>query len=311
MEHGSHVNFFAKVAQTLKIGGHNPMVLVQPTKAHFPKKYGVHFIDMGPNVSALESWAKEDFFNKNPIVNLFSNYKLTRNLCENVLSEEILMQQLEMQNFALTLIDRFDILRCMYIIPHRLKVQHITMSAWIDPWMANRPALPSIEDLVRNSAMRIINMDTICLDFPRVQAYHYQFIPCLGCALPNHWKVNWQSMPTQQLKRITARNYGRVVNIREFTKDELYEAIADVLGNQTYADNIQKCSRIFHSMRDPHETLLFWVDHVLRFGGDHLRPTYMDLTLWKFFMLDVVGAILVFLLATVYCIWKLTKKMFS
>ncbi|ELT89644.1 hypothetical protein CAPTEDRAFT_48402, partial [Capitella teleta] len=105
-------------------------------------------------------------------------------------------------------------------------------------------------------------------------------------------------------QRITARNYDRVVNIREFTKDELYEAIADVLGNQTYADNIQKCSRIFHSMRDPHERLLFWVDHVLRFGGDHLRPTYMDLTLWKFFMLDVVGAILVFLLATVYCIWK-------
>ena len=101
-------------------------------------------------------------------------------------------------------------------------------------------------------------------------------------------------------QRINAKRYGRVLDIRKFTENELYEAISDVMINTSYAETIQNCSKIFHSMPDPHTTLLFWVDHVLKFGSLHLRPVYMDLPLWKFLMVDNILFMMVMLLLIIW-----------
>ena len=50
----------------------------------------------------------------------------------------------------------------------------------------------------------------------------------------------------------------------------------------------------------PKEKLAYWVDHVMKFGGGHLRPASQDLPLFKMFMLDVFAFLTAMLVAAMY-----------
>ena len=59
------------------------------------------------------------------------------------------------------------------------------------------------------------------------------------------------------------------------------------------------------------QTAAFWIEHVLQFGGQHLRPTSMDLTWWQFYCLDTLAVIcfgMIFILFLVYVLLKLILR---
>ena len=55
-----------------------------------------------------------------------------------------------------------------------------------------------------------------------------------------------------------------------------------------------------HRPMNARQTAAFWIEHVLQFGGKHLRPTSTQLTWWQFYCLDTLG---VLLLAIVLILW--------
>ena len=89
-------------------------------------------------------------------------------------------------------------------------------------------------------------------------------------------------------KRAYSRGYGVIMNPHDFTTEELKKNIKEMLKNPHYAENIKRCSKILHALPSPQSNAAFWIEHVLRFGGDHLKPYYMDMPLWQYFMLDVL-----------------------
>ena len=93
------------------------------------------------------------------------------------------------------------------------------------------------------------------------------------------------------------------MNVKDFTADELYETIIKMLNNPSYAEKTKKCSRIIHSMPSPQETLIFWVNHILEFGGEHLRPASVDMPFYQMFMFDVIAflATIVFVVLLAFC----------
>ena len=40
------------------------------------------------------------------------------------------------------------------------------------------------------------------------------------------------------------------------------------------------------------QTAAFWIEHVLQFGGEHLKPTSVHLAWWQFYCLDTLGFLL-------------------
>ena len=51
------------------------------------------------------------------------------------------------------------------------------------------------------------------------------------------------------------------------------------------------------------QTAAFWIEHVLQYGGEHLRPTSMQLTWWQLYCLDtlaVIFSVVFFVLLLVY-----------
>ena len=94
-------------------------------------------------------------------------------------------------------------------------------------------------------------------------------------------------------RRATKKNYGLTLDAHQFTVEQFNDTIRELLQNPMYSNAIKKCSAILHSMDPAKKKAAFWIEHVLQFGGDHLKPYYIDMPLWKFFMLDVLAVCIV------------------
>ena len=100
------------------------------------------------------------------------------------------------------------------------------------------------------------------------------------------------------------KGYGLVLDPFEFTPDELYDTIQELVYNTSYKKAIQHCSNIIHDMPDAKEKLTFYVNHILRFGGEHLKSSHIRMPLYKVFMLDVMA----FILVLVYVFFIISKS---
>ena len=90
--------------------------------------------------------------------------------------------------------------------------------------------------------------------------------------------------------RVHVHGYGKYIRDKEtVTSDQVFEMMQEILYNESYSVNIKKCSRIVRSMPTAKERFVFWVNHILEFGGSHLRPPSLDMPLYQVLMLDIVG----------------------
>ena len=90
--------------------------------------------------------------------------------------------------------------------------------------------------------------------------------------------------------RTQTHGYGLYVkDIATVTSDEAFEMMNEILYNESYSANIKKCSQIVRSMPTAKERFVFWVNHILEFGGSHLRPPSLDMPLYQVLMLDIVA----------------------
>ncbi len=115
-------------------------------------------------------------------------------------------------------------------------------------------------------------------------------------------------------ERIVAHGYGLKASLKTLTSQSLTRKIMEITTNHTYQQNIQKCSEIIRSMHSAQSTFVFWVEHVIRFGGDHLHPPTADMNLLQMLGLDVLlffllcavlisGFVMVLVVACVCCIY--------
>ncbi len=103
-------------------------------------------------------------------------------------------------------------------------------------------------------------------------------------------------------KRIEYHGYGKHLILHEFTSDDLRNAISEVTTNRTYYDNTQRCAQIIKEFPSAAENVVFWVNHILKFGGSHLHSKSLDMPLYKLFMFDVLAVILFTICAFLTCI---------
>ena len=104
--------------------------------------------------------------------------------------------------------------------------------------------------------------------------------------------------------RLDHKGYGLSMNIHDFTADQLVDNIHKILADKSYTERVEKASEIFRSQaQSPVESATFWIEHVCRFGGDHLRSDGNDLPFYSYLMLDIfafTGTVFVILLYVLY-----------
>ena len=107
--------------------------------------------------------------------------------------------------------------------------------------------------------------------------------------------------------RAVRKNYGLTLDPHEFTSQEFNDTIHELLNNPLYSSSIKKCSSILHSLDSAKVKAAFWVEHLLKFGGSHLKPYYIDMPLWKYFMFDVLAAFLVIDILVVFVFYRCVR----
>jgi len=109
-------------------------------------------------------------------------------------------------------------------------------------------------------------------------------------------------------KRLDHKGYGLSMDLHDFTADQLLDNIHKILGDKSYKERVAKASEIFRSQpQGPVERATFWIEHVCRFGGDHLRSAGNDLPLYSYLMLDILAFILIILHILAYLLYRLLK----
>jgi glucuronosyltransferase len=128
----------------------------------------------------------------------------------------------------------------------------------------------------------------------------YHGVPMLGFPVfaDQHYNV----------ERIAHKGYGFGMNIHDFTTEDFVKNINEIITNPKYSEAIRKASAIHRSLPDPRNTSAFWVDHVMKYGSDHLTTTLSEMSIVQFFMLDIFLFLFVALIIILYLVKKIIKK---
>ena len=104
-------------------------------------------------------------------------------------------------------------------------------------------------------------------------------------------------------KRMEKHGFGVEMDIRSFTEYDLHAAIKEVLDNPSYELKVEKASKIMQDRPQlPSEKAVMWLEHVLKHGGDHLRPHIQDMPSYQILMIDILAFIAGCLLVSILTI---------
>ena len=93
----------------------------------------------------------------------------------------------------------------------------------------------------------------------------------------------------QNLLYAERHHYAARMNIKNFTAAELAQTMRDVISNETMRNSVNKASLILRDRRAPADEMTYWIEHVMKYGGEHLRPVTLDMPLYELFCLDIVA----------------------
>ena len=109
----------------------------------------------------------------------------------------------------------------------------------------------------------------------------------------------------QNAARMARRGFGVSLDIKHFTAAELVSAINEVLQNATYRSTVAKASAILKDRpMNGLQTVTFWVEHVMKFGGAHLRSHGQDMAAYEFFMIDIAAFLLTIMSVVIFVLYK-------
>ena len=159
-----------------------------------------------------------------------------------------------------------------------------------------RPWLPQ-NDLLAHPAVKLFI--THCGINGQFEAV-YHGVPMIG------FPISATNDQTHNARRLAHKGYGLSMDLHDFTAAQLVDNIRSIMDDSSYKQRVAKASEIFRSQaQSPVERATFWIEHVCRFGGDHLRSAGDNLPLYSYLLLDVLAVVAGTVLLALYLLLKL------
>ena len=109
--------------------------------------------------------------------------------------------------------------------------------------------------------------------------------------------------------RMVHHGIGLQMDLAALTADDIYKNIMTLLTDHQYRDTSRKMSEILKDRpMSGQEEAAYWINHVLQFGGEHLRPSTMDMSVWEFWMIDMLLFVLVIFSTTAALVYASVKS---
>ncbi|XP_077978251.1 2-hydroxyacylsphingosine 1-beta-galactosyltransferase-like [Glandiceps talaboti] len=91
------------------------------------------------------------------------------------------------------------------------------------------------------------------------------------------------------LARLVDKGMCVTLDVKTLSQDKIYNAVSTIIQDKSYKENAMRLSAIHRdSPMTPSETAAFWIEHVMKHGGQHLRPASFQLNTFQYFLLDVI-----------------------
>ncbi|KAJ8959701.1 hypothetical protein NQ318_021893 [Aromia moschata] len=112
-------------------------------------------------------------------------------------------------------------------------------------------------------------------------------------------------------KLMESKGIAKVVNRKSLKKEELKGAIKEVLSNSSYREAIKRLRVLARDVpMTGLEKAIWWTEYVIRHkGAKHLRNPVADLPLYQYYLLDVIGFLLIVVVVSVAIAYFITKKL--
>ncbi|XP_072051503.1 UDP-glucuronosyltransferase 2C1-like [Amphiura filiformis] len=94
---------------------------------------------------------------------------------------------------------------------------------------------------------------------------------------------------TDTAARVVSKGMGVRLDPATITAKSFYEAIKEVLQNDTYRKKVALNSAILRDMPPAKDRVVFWIEHVMKFGDEHLRAHVFELNLIQYYLVDVAA----------------------
>ena len=113
-------------------------------------------------------------------------------------------------------------------------------------------------------------------------------------------------------ERMRVKGFSETVDIRSVSADELKDVITKVATEKRYRQAISRASELFRiEFGVPMETAGFWLNHVMKYGGGHMRSAGQELRYYQLLGLDVLmflASVLAVFVSLILCCCRLAMK---
>ncbi|KAF2900031.1 hypothetical protein ILUMI_06156 [Ignelater luminosus] len=133
----------------------------------------------------------------------------------------------------------------------------------------------------------------------------YNHIPIIGISFFGDQVVN--------VKKIVSMGLGLSIDRTSIDKKTFKNTILEVINNPKYRNKVKEVADLARDQpMTGLERAIWWTEYVLRHkGAVHLRSPAMDLPLYQYFLLDVIGFCLLIILVISFILIKLVKLLFK
>ncbi|KAJ8030021.1 UDP-glucuronosyltransferase 2C1 [Holothuria leucospilota] len=120
--------------------------------------------------------------------------------------------------------------------------------------------------------------------------------------------------------RVQKKGMGLMLDKGNITEQNLMAIIQEVLNNPNhlvryfyrYKERAQHYSDIHNDLpMTPLERAVYWIEHVMKFGDQHLRPRSADMNSLELYMIDVTVFLIVVLFVGLYIDYLILRKCFA
>lgn len=110
-------------------------------------------------------------------------------------------------------------------------------------------------------------------------------------------------------ERVSIKELGLHVDMRHASANELAAMMKEIIYNGKYTQNMKKASRLFRELyKDPKHEAAYWLDHVMKYGGDYMRSPGQQMPWYQLYALDVIAFLLTVLMIFALVIYIIIKQ---
>ncbi|XP_006816169.2 UDP-glucuronosyltransferase 2C1-like [Saccoglossus kowalevskii] len=105
--------------------------------------------------------------------------------------------------------------------------------------------------------------------------------------------------------KMKSKGIGNYIDYKTMTPDSFYQMMTDIITDDRYKKRAQKLSAISRDKpMTAEESVVYWVNYVLKHGTDHLISQVPNLSWYQYFLMDVAAFVVVVALVIFYVIKK-------